>query len=346
MPMTIKDIAQRSGYAVGTVSRVLNGHPDVSDAARERILAVVAETGFRPNDTARHLKQRGSREVAIIVKGAGNLLFARILEEAQRLLKADHRPAAVYYLDENDDEVEQALRVCRELKPLGFLFLGGNRDNFKRSFEHVTLPSVLVTTRADTLGFPNLSSVSTDDVEGASQAVGCLLDAGHRQVGIIGGESCVAAPVMGCNTSQLRLMGCQQACTQRGVPFDPQRQSAIARYSMEGGYEATVTLLEQFPGLTAIFAMSDVMAIGAIRALHDQRIRVPQDVSVVGYDGIEQAGYCVPRLATVCQNWEQLARRGVEILLNQAEGGCAVHEIVPFYLSMGESVGRKEENSH
>ena len=87
MPMTIKDIAQRSGYAVGTVSRVLNGHPDVSDAARERILAVVAETGFRPNDTARHLKQRGSREVAIIVKGAGNLLFARILEEAQRLLQ-------------------------------------------------------------------------------------------------------------------------------------------------------------------------------------------------------------------------------------------------------------------
>ena len=115
---------------------------------------------------------------------------------------------------------------------------------------------------------------------------------------------------------------------------------------MEGGYEATVTLLEQFPGLTAIFAMSDVMAIGAIRALHDRGIRVPQDVSVVGYDGIEQAGYCVPRLATVCQDWEQLARRGVEILLRQVEGGAAVHEIVPFRLSLGESVGRPKENTH
>lgn len=346
MPMTIKDIARRSGYAVGTVSRVLNGHPDVSDAARERILAVVRETGFRPNDNARHLKQRGSREAAIIVKGAGNLLFARILEEIQCLLKAEGRPVAVYYLDEDDDEVEQALRVSRELKPLGFLFLGGNRDNFLRAFDRLSLPSVLITTRADTLGFPNLSSVSTDDVEGACQAVGCLLDAGHREIGVIGGESCFLSPAMACNTSQLRLVGCQQAHARRGLPFDPEGQSAIARYSMEGGYEATVELLGRVPGLTAIFAMSDVMAIGAVRALHDRNIQVPRDMSVMGYDGIEQSGYCVPRLATVCQDWEQLARRGVEILLRQVEGGAAVHEIVPFRLSLGESVGRPKENTH
>jgi len=336
--MTIKDIARRSGYAVGTVSRVLNGHPDVSDEARARIMAVVEETGFRPNDNARHLKQRGSDGIAIVVKGANNLLFARILEEVQRLLKAEDRPVSVYYLDEDDNEVEQALRICRELKPLGILFLGGNRDNFRQGFAHVKLPCVLVTTRADTLGFANLSSVSTDDVEGASQAVGYLLDQGHRRLGVIGGQSCVVAPSMGCNTSQLRLIGCRQACTQRGVPFEPEKQSAIARYSMEGGYEACQVLMEHCPDLTAIFAMSDVMAIGALRALRDRGLRVPEDVSVMGYDGIELASYCTPRLATVCQSWEQLARRGVEILLRQAGGGAAVHEIVPFQLQPGESV--------
>lgn len=338
MPITIKDIAQRSGYAVGTVSRVLNGHPDVSAAAREKIMAVVEETGFRPNGNARHLKQRESREVAIIVKGANNLLFARILEETQRLLKAESRPVSVFYLDEEDNEVEQALRVSRELKPLGFLFLGGNRGNFQRSFSRLTLPSVLVTTRADTLGFPNLSSVSTDDREGSAQAVGTLLDTGHRVIGVIGGESCFAAPTEGCNTSQLRLMGCQQAHVQRSIPFDPQRQCAIARYSMEGGYEATMELLERLPGLTAIFAMSDVMALGAVRALGDRGVRVPENVSVIGYDGIEQTLYSVPRLATVCQDWQRLARQSVEILLRQAEGGAVTHEIVPFQLSIGESV--------
>lgn len=344
MPITIKDIAQRSGYAVGTVSRVLNGHPDVSTTAREKIMAVVEETGFRPNGNARHLKQRESREVAIVVKGANNLLFARILEETQRLLKAEGRPVSVFYLDEEDDEAEQALRISRELKPMGVLFLGGNRGNFQRSFGRLTLPSVLVTTRADTWGFPNLSSVSTDDREGSAQAVSALLEAGHREIGVIGGESCFMPPTAaGCNTSQLRLMGCQQAHVQWNVPFDPQRQCAIARYSMEGGYEAAMELLKRLPNLTAIFAMSDVMAIGAVRALGDRGVRVPEDMSVIGYDGIEQALYSVPRLATVCQDWKRLARRSVEILLRQVESGTVTHKVVPFRLSMGESVSGPKE---
>lgn len=336
--MTIKDIAKASGYAVGTVSRVLNGHPDVSDEARERILAVVQETGFQPNGNARHLKQRSSRSVAIIVKGAGNLLFARILEQAQSRVKSAGKATTIYYLDEDDDEVEQAVKVCRELKPLGILFLGGHRGNFQARFAQVTCPCVLISTRADALGFSNLSSVSTDDVAGAAQAMGRLLDAGHRKVGVIGGESCVVSPELMCNTSQLRLTGCIQACAQRCVPFDPERQSVQSRYSLEGGYEGAMELLDRLDGLTAIYAMADVMAIGALRAIHDRGLRVPEDVSVMGYDGIEQAGYTVPRLSTIRQGAAQLARRGVEILLSQLEGAAAVHEIVPFEMVEGESV--------
>lgn len=191
--MTIKDIARRSGYAVGTVSRVLNGTPGVSPEARSRVLAVVAETGFQPNDNARHLKQRRSESIAIIVKGVGNMLFASILETMQSLIKAAGKAAAVYYLDEDDNEVEQAVRVCRELKPMGILFLGGNRGNFLKSFGQIVCPCVLVSNRASAMGFPNLSSVATDDIDGAASAMGFLLDAGHRAVGVIGGESCVVS---------------------------------------------------------------------------------------------------------------------------------------------------------
>ena len=337
--MTIKDIAHRSGYAVGTVSRVLNGTPGVSDKARARILAVVAETGFQPNDNARHLKQRRSESIAIIVKGVGNMLFARVLEKMQSRIKAAGKAAAVYYLDEDDNEVEQAVRICRELKPLGILFLGGNRGYFLDGFRQITCPCVLVSNRADALGFPNLSSVATDDVDGAASAMGFLLDAGHRAVGVIGGESCVVSPELMCNTSQLRLTGCIRACAQRGVPFDPAAQTAQSRFSMEGGYEGAQLLLDRMPELTAIFAMSDVMAIGAIRAVLDRGRRVPEDVSVIGYDGIEQAHYCTPRLTTIRQGADQMARRGVEILLGQLDGEeNTVHEIVPFSLALGESV--------
>ncbi len=339
--MTIKDIAKRSGYAVGTVSRVLNGHPDVSDEARRRILAVVEETGFKPNNNARHLKQRSSESIAIIVKGAGNLLFADILEKMQSRIEAALRAAAVYYLDEDDDEVEQARQLCRELKPQGILFLGGNRENFQRRFEHVRCPCVLVSTRADTLGFPNLSSVSTDDVSGSRCAMDHLLSAGHRQVGVIGGQSCIPSPAQGCNTSQLRLIGCMRACEEHAVPFDPLRQSVQYRYSMEGGYAGANELLDRCPDLTALFAMCDVMAIGAMRAILDRGLKVPEQISVIGYDGVKQSHYCVPRLTTIRQDAQQLARRGVEILLEQLGGAGAgpIHEIVPFQLVRGESVG-------
>lgn len=336
--MTIKDVAQRSGYAVGTVSRVLNGHPDVSEETRARILAVVDELGFKPNSNARHLKQREGNEFSIIVKGAHNLLFAGIVEEMQSHIKDAGRSVTVHYLDEDDDEVEQALQVYREQKPLGILFLGGNRNNFSSNFKQIKCPCVLVTNRADTLGFSNLSSVSTDDVEGASQAMELLLDAGHCRVGIIGGENYKIDPKLGYNTSQLRFIGCQQAYIRRGLDFHPENQVIVARFSMEGGYEAAEILLKQYPNMTAILAMSDVMAIGALRAIRDHGLQVPEDISLIGYDGIEQADFCIPRLSTIRQNVEQLARRGVDILLQQTEGGQTVHEIIPFQIIHGESV--------
>ena len=336
--MTIKDVAQRSGYAVGTVSRVLNGSPGVSEEARRKVLAAVEELGFKPNSNARHLKRREGSGFSFIVKGAHNLLFAGIVEEMQHCIEDAGRSASVHYLDESSDEVEMAVQVCREQKPLGILFLGGNRENFSRGFAKIDCPCVLVTTRADTLGFSNLSSVSTDDVAGAAHAMSHLLDAGHQRIGIIGGESCVIVPAMGCNTSQLRLIGCQQAFLQRGLAFEPEQWAIASHFSLEGGYKAASALLDRCPDMTAILAMSDVMAIGAMRAIHDRGLRVPEDISLIGFDGIEQAAYCVPRLTTIQQDAVRLARRGVDILLQQKDGGETVHEIVPFQLINGESV--------
>lgn len=337
--MTIKDIARESGYAVGTVSRVLNHHPNVSPEARGKVMAVVERYGFQPNTNARRLKQQGSNSLAVVVKGAKNLLFAALVESIQATVAEKDYSLIVSYQDEDSDEVEAARELQAERKPLGIIFLGGNRDNFRRGFDRIQCPAVLLTTRAGDLGFENLSSVSTDDVAGATEAVNYLLDAGHRAVGLISGVSSLAPSDVGCNTSQSRLTGCRRAFEQHGVAFDVERQTAVARYSMEGGYEGARRLMENCPELTAIFAMSDVMAIGAMRAIRDEGLRVPEDISVIGYDGIELAGYSIPKLTTIEQNGEKMVRRGVEILLDSIERNAeAVHEIVPFRLSVGESV--------
>ena len=337
--MTIKDIARLSGVGVATVSRVLNNHPDVSEDTRRKVLAVVAEQGFQPNTNAKHLKQQTSASIAVIVKGTMNMLFADLVERCQQLLQDAGRDAAVYYLDEDANEVAYAVQLCREYKPLGILFLGGDLEYFQAEFQHITVPCVLLTNSARALEFDNLSSFTTDDEEAACQVVRFLAGRGHKDIGLIGGNwSCT-------QIGYRRVRGYQRAFEQLGLPFDAQRCEPC-RYSYADAYDTTKRLLARCPELTALFCVSDVMAIGAIRAIHDLGRRVPEDVSVVGYDGIPLAQFSVPRLATVRQDTQKLAEQGVDLLLRSLQRPCApVHAVVPFQLISGDSVAPPRNNA-
>ena len=331
--MTIKDIARLSGCGVSTVSRVLNGHPDVSEETRQRVMAVVKEQDFQPNTNAKHLKQQAGGSIAVVVKSTMNMLFADLVEKIQSLLLDAGQDAAVYYLDEDANEVAYALQLHRERHPRGFLFLGGDLELFKAGFAPITVPSVLLTNTARELGFANLSSFTTDDGAAAEQVIRLLAGQGHRYIGLLGGNwSCA-------QISYSRLTGCLEACRRLGLPFDVDQQCEPCRYSMPEAYAATKKLLDRCPELTAIFAVSDVMALGAIRALRDLGRRVPEDISVVGFDGLVTGQYSLPRLTTVRQDTQQLAQRGVDALLRStARSAPPVHELVPFQLIEGESV--------
>ena len=333
--MTIKDIAKESGYAVGTVSRVLNNHPDVSEKARKTIMAVVEKHHFKLNSNAKHLKQQASSGIAIIVKGSQNMLFASIVERLQRLLSEKKYASFIYYIGEEENEVERAERVCLERHPLGILFLGSDLEFFKERFDRLEIPCVLVTNSAAELGFDNLSSVSTDDESGAQAAVEHLLKLGHRNIGILGGY------MEKSHAAHTRYKGCEKAFAEQGMKLEPGRQYRSAFFSMEEGYHAMEQLFEQMPDLTAVFAMADVLAVGAIRAIRDRGLRVPEDVSVIGFDGIELGNYLSPRLTTVRQARERIADRSLEILLSDIAGERpAVHELLPFDIVEGESAAK------
>ena len=333
--MTIKDIARESGYAVGTVSRVLNNHPDVSEKARKTIMAVVEKHHFKLNSNAKHLKQQASSGIAIIVKGSQNMLFASIVERLQRLLSEKKYASFIYYIGEEENEVERAERVCLERHPLGILFLGSDLEFFKERFDRLEIPCVLVTNSAAELGFDNLSSVSTDDEAGAQAAVAHLLKLGHRNIGILGGY------MEKSHAAHTRYKGCEKAFAEQGMKLEPGRQYRSAFFSMEEGYHAMEQLFEHMPDLTAVFAMADVLAVGAIRAIRDRGLRVPEDVSVIGFDGIELGNYLSPRLTTVRQARERIADRSLEILLSDIAGERpAVHELLPFDIVEGESAAK------
>ena len=138
--MTIKDLARLSGYSLGTVSRVLNNQPNVSDKARETIMAIVKEAGFELNSNAKNLKQQRSNSIVVIVKGRANELFAQLVEQIQTRVAGTDYPLIVHYIDEDENEVHCALQLCREKKPVGILFLGGTSENFLADFgEAVTI---------------------------------------------------------------------------------------------------------------------------------------------------------------------------------------------------------------
>lgn len=336
--MTIKDLAAQTGYAVGTVSRVLNNHPNVSEKARQAILEAVKESGFQLNVNAKQLKQTRMNSVLVIVKGTFNELFSQMVVNIQTSIARTPYPLHVDYLDEDGNEVQRALQLCREKKPMGILFLGGNSDHFRADFGQIDIPCVLVTNDASDLDFPNLSSVCTDDHQAARCAVNALLEQGHRQIVVIGGDR------VSSEISRLRYEGCMDAFRSYDIAFDPDRDYQTARYSYQDGYDAANRLLESERKFTALFTSADVMAVGAIRAFRDRGLRVPEDVSVMGFDGLSIASFLMPRLSTVSQQVEQMARRSVAILIDCMENGSqARHEVVPFTLELKESIRKIEE---
>ena len=331
MRITIKDIARESGYAVGTVSRVLNNRPDVSDTARKSIMEVVNKYNFRLNNNAKHLKQRAGSSIAIIVKGANNMLFASMLGQMQNDIEERGYECLINYINEDDNEVEEAIQIINDRRPMGILFLGSNHMLFMEQFSNIHIPCVLVTNSGEKLNYSNLSSVSTDDSDGARAAIEYLIELGHKDIGVLGGY--LDGPV-----AATRLEGCFEAFKKHNVSFDPAIQYEPSMFVMSRGYKAMENLLDRMERITAVFAMSDVMAMGAMRAIKDRGLRIPEDISVVGYDGIELTEYLITKLTTVRQNREEIAKRSTLMLVDSIENNVAAkHEIIPFRLIVGES---------
>ena len=336
--MTIKDLAAKTGYAVATVSRVLNNHPNVSEKARRAILREVEESGFQLNANAKQLKQQHATSILVVVKGTANELFSQLVETIQSQVAQTQYPLIVDYLDEESNEVLRAVQLCREKKPLGILFLGGNSRNFRADFGKIDIPCVVVTNDMSQLDFPNLSSVSIDGREACRCAIDKLIEKGHRKIVLVGGERVIS------DTGRSRYEGCLEALRAHGVAFDEEKDYRAVRFSYEGGYRGTMDLIESGRKFTALFAAADVMAIGAIRALSDKGLRVPEDISVVGFDGLLLGSYLVPKLSSVAQPAQQMGRRSVEILIACIENGAAsVHETVPFAILERGSVAPIKE---
>ncbi len=309
--MTIKDIARLSGCSISTISRVINDRPDVNPATKEKVLRIMKEVGFTPNTNARQLKIQQSRNIVFAVKGTRNMFLAELLVRLQAATEEYGYNGVIAYLEENATDCDSIERIVRELKPKGIIFLGGNVDNFAEIFAGVGIPSVLATVTTDRLTFENLSMVGVDDAKASALAIEYLIANGHKKIAIMGG------PITSY-TSKTRLAGAKAAMQKHGIPFDADLYS-LSNYDFESAYNAMNAMLAGRKRFTALFAMSDSIAIGAMRALATAGYKVPDDVSVMGFDGMELSRYNIPVLTTVKQPAEKICKKSIALLVEQIE---------------------------
>ena len=310
--MTIKDIAKKAGCAVSTVSRALNDHPDVSEETKKRIREIVEECGFIPNSNARQLKAQQRKSICVIVKGTSNLFFEGILERMQFQITAEGYTAEVHYLDENSNELLAAAQIEREQKPSGIIFLGGNNEYFEKYFSKIHVPCVLTSSLFHDLHYSNLSQVGIDDRHAGMKACRYLIDRGHKKIGVLGGSR------KHSYISRMRFEGFFEAYQTLIGNFDESYYQSTS-FRLESGYSSMKQLIQRHKDITAVFCMSDLMAIGAMRAAHEMGFSIPNDISVLGIDGIPLVKYSIPSLSSLHQPQKQMADDSVRLLLRQIE---------------------------
>lgn len=260
------------------------------------------------------------------------MLFANIIEEIQCVVDRSDYSLNITYLDEDDNIGNETIRICRERKPLGVIFLGGSRDDFTEEFSEVSVPCVIVTTCAKGWDVDKLSSLSIDDEKAGETVVDYLIQNGHTKIAEIGANLELS------QTAILRHNGYINSLQKNGIVPD-ERYYERARFSYDSAYRAMERLLEKDIEITAVYAISDVMAIGAIRAILDKGLKVPDDISITGFDGSVLSQYYNPKIVSIRQPHKDMAARSVEMLFNMIDLNKPVtHEIIPFELISGESV--------
>lgn len=336
MKVTIRDVAQACRVGITTVSRALNNQPGVSEATRARIQKKAGELGYRPNLSAQRLRMANSNVIAVIIKGPTNPFFTELLELIENRLRRDDYVVSIVRVLHDQDEVEAAAHAIAATKISGMILLGGWFAAGQEGWDKVTVPAVLCT-MPSVIGVDreSYSSVAVDDEQAMNLIVDHLVELGHERIAFVGPEAGDES------VGYIRLKHFISAMRARGFEPDPElilRGSNLdSPYSYEYGHLVTRSLIEERRDFTAVVGMTDATAVGAIRALADAGIRVPQDVAVTGFDGIDLTQYMSPRLTTITQPIEDIVEKTCESLIAQIDGGGHQHVILPGELRVAES---------
>ena len=320
MTVTIHNVAQEAGVGIGTVSRVVNNSPDVKPATRERVLAAIHRLDYKPDPIARSMISKRTNSIGTIVPFFTRPSFMERLRGVEAVIARLGRELVLYNVETSAqrDHFFRELPLHRKVDGLLIISLSPD-DAAARRFRELGTPVVLIDAYS-----PLLTSLVVNNVEGAYQAVKRLIELGHRHIGFINGE---IEGNFKFNTANDRLIGLHRALGEAGLLFEPE-QVLISEWSRKGGKHAALQLLTQQKRPTAIFAASDVQAVGALEAARELGLRVPEQLSVIGFDGIEISELL--ELSTMQQPLQEMGELGASRLVELIENPSHPPELIRF----------------
>ena len=338
---TIKDIAKICGVGVSTVSRAINNHPDINPETKEKIMNIIKEYGYVPNNSARNLKRVDAKAIAVLVKGISNPFFSNMIKVIEEECKKKRYSMELSHIETDEDEVDAALKVVKEKRLRGIIFLGGLFSHSDEKLKKLNVPFVFSTAGSipENISKNQYSNIGVDDRKESARMVDYLIRLGHRNIAI------VVAEAEEESIGKLRLEGYYDALQAHNIPVNPkliyQTRDDVGHFSMENGYLTAKKLIESEEQFSAVYAVADALAIGAIRALLEAGLRVPDDVSVAGYDGIDVSGYISPSLTTIRQPVEEMAKDTVKLLFDII-AGKKDHQHITYEAELLERESTKE----
>lgn len=312
---TIKDVAQRAGVGLGTVSRVLNGSGYVSEEARQRVLEAVEALNYVPNAQARAMMTRRTMTLGVVLPDLTNPYFPGLVRGIQDAARRRGYTATLLETDWQPANERQAVDILRRQSVDGAILVDVTLSELlTNTLMNVDIPVVLVGRGVER---QDVAQVTVNNYKGAMEALQWIFSRGHRKVGFIAGaENAVSARQR--LRAYLDCMG-QEAILVDDVGKHPDLPIVPGDYSFERGREAVEILLRKHPDLTCIFAANDLSALGVLSYLASQGIGVPEQVAVVGFDDILMASLVHPPLTTIHQPVYDMGGAGAQLLIERIE---------------------------
>ena len=329
-PLVMADVAARAGVSHQTVSRVINGHPSVAPLTRERVQQAIAELGYRPNLAARALVTGSTRTIGLVTIKINQYGPAQTMLGLEKAARAAGYSVSVSILD---DATAEAIREAVDrfvAQSVDAIVALATYDDAAEAMNSIDAPVPLVAVQVG--GPEDHPAVGVDQESGARLATRHLLDLGHRTV------HHVAGPI-DSQEARGRTAGWRSELLAAGAPVP---EILRGDWTPSSGYAAGRTLAGRIRAgedITAVFLANDQMALGLLAALHEEGLEVPEDLSVVGFDDLPEAPYFTPPLTTVRQDFAELGRRGVQLVLARLAGQTLHTEPVPAPLLVRASTG-------